>query len=170
MSEHRLHEILQSAYKNHSITETALLGVSDNVLRAMDMKKCALLVRFDLSAAFDTVDHSVRLSRLQTRLGITGTALSWFRSYLTNRKQSVVLQGASSSSQQTLEYLRALCWGLSFCVSTLYRWRHGIEFHLHADDSQLLVTFNPGSPQSALDAMDIGASLRSGSGWLRTSQ
>ena len=58
--------------------------------------------------------HSVLLSRLQTRQGITGAALSWFRSYLTNRKQSVVIQWTSG--------LRALCWGLCLFVSTSNRW------------------------------------------------
>ena len=42
MSEHSLHEILQSAYKKHHSIETALLRISDNVLRATDNKKCVL--------------------------------------------------------------------------------------------------------------------------------
>ena len=97
------------------------------------------------------MDHSVLFSRLQTRLGITRTALSWFRSYLTNRKQSVVIQGATSSTQGSL------LGSIHVCVYTLpmgdIMRRHDIEFHLYADDSQLLLTFNPGSPQLAIDAM-----------------
>ena len=90
MSEHSLHEILQSAYKKHHSIETALLRISDNVLRATDNKKCALLVLLDMSAAFDTVDHSILLSRLHTRLGITGTALAWFRSYLSPHPGGII--------------------------------------------------------------------------------
>ena len=160
MSEHGLHEIIQSAYKKHHSTETVLLRISDNVLRARDNKKCALLVLLDMSAAFDTVDHSILLSRVDTRLGNTGTALSWFRSYLTNRKQSVLIRRVSSSCQR-LDFgvpQGSVLGPILFCDYTLplgdIMRRHDIEFHLYADDSQLLLTFNPESSQSALAAME----------------
>ena len=50
----------------------------------------------DLSAAFDTVDHAILLNRFRKHLEITGTCLAWFTSYLTNRKQSVIIDGVSS--------------------------------------------------------------------------
>ena len=59
--------------------------------------KGIFLVRFlgfvllDLSAGFDTVDHEVLLRRLEVTYGITGTALQWFRSYLTGRTQRVYI-------------------------------------------------------------------------------
>ena len=43
----------------------------------------------DLSSAFDTIDHKVLLDRLRIRYGFSGTVLDWFRSYLSNRTQSV---------------------------------------------------------------------------------
>ena len=80
-----LNEVFQSAYKKHHSTETALLRVDNGILRAIDDQSTVILMLLDLSAAFDTVDHSILLNRLSSRFGIKGTALHWFKSYLTNR-------------------------------------------------------------------------------------
>ena len=77
-------EPLQSAYRPHHSTETALLKVKTDILKAMDNQEVACLVLLDLSAAFDTVDHKILLERLENYFGITGTTLRWIRSYLTN--------------------------------------------------------------------------------------
>ena len=45
---------------------------------AMNHREVVLFVLLDLSAGFDTVEHSVLLSRLSTSFGIVGTALEWF--------------------------------------------------------------------------------------------
>ena len=57
-----------------------------------------MLVLLDLAAAFDTVNHPIQLKRLAT-MGIGGLALEWFRSYLSNRKSSVSVEGAKSTSR-----------------------------------------------------------------------
>jgi len=49
-----------------------------------------MLVLLDLSAAFDTVDHNILLSIHNTRFSVHGTALDWFRSYLSGRTQSFI--------------------------------------------------------------------------------
>ena len=51
----------------------------------------------DLSAAFDTIDHQILLSRLETVFGIRSTALQWLRSYLLDRNQSIVVSNSASS-------------------------------------------------------------------------
>ena len=81
----------QSAYKKFHSTETASLRVQNDLPQAMDCKPCALLVLLDLSAAFDTVLHDVLLRRLNTRMGIGGQALNWFKSYLSHRLQFIKL-------------------------------------------------------------------------------
>jgi len=62
----------------------------------------AALALFDLSAAFDTVDHSILLRRLRESYGISGVALVWISSYLTDRQQSVCHAGM----QSTQEYIK----------------------------------------------------------------
>jgi hypothetical protein len=51
-----------------------------------------------LSAAFDTIDHHILLTRLESNFGISGSALSLLSSYLHNRSQSVLIDNHSSSS------------------------------------------------------------------------
>ena len=51
----------------------------------------------DLSAAFYTIDRSTLLNRLSVHFGISGTVLTWLSSYLTDRFQSVLIEGNYSS-------------------------------------------------------------------------
>ena len=62
--------------------ETALVKIVSDILWAMENKKVTTLMAINLSAAFNTVDHSVLIAILRERFGITDTALSWFKSYL----------------------------------------------------------------------------------------
>jgi hypothetical protein len=74
----------------------------NDLLLAVDEGDGAALVFLDLSAAFDTIDHSVLLSCLECRFGLNGVVLDWFRSYLSNRKQSVRISGKSSTPSPLL--------------------------------------------------------------------
>ena len=73
--------------KLHS-TETALIYVTDELLKAVDEKSISILVLLDMSKAFDSLNHNILLSKLR-RLGLASHCLSWFSSYLSDRTQRV---------------------------------------------------------------------------------
>jgi hypothetical protein len=62
----------QSAYTKFHSTETALLAVHDQLIRANSQQQVSCLCLLDLSAAFDTIDHSILLERLSSWFGISG--------------------------------------------------------------------------------------------------
>ncbi len=97
---HCLHDPLQSAYLELHSTGTALIKVQNDILCALDNGKCVILIMLDLSAAFDTVDHKILLSRLSSRFGIHVKALSWLESYLTDRLECVNIDGVKSTERK----------------------------------------------------------------------
>jgi hypothetical protein len=149
MTENGLHEALQSAYKKFHSTETALLCVQDALLRALDNHQAAVLVLLDLSAAFDTVDHDILLTTLETHVGITGKALDWFKSYLSSRYQYVCINGIYSEKKKLKcgvpqgSVLGPDLFAIySLPLAMLIR-KHRIPFHFFADDGQLYIIFDP---------------------------
>ena len=82
LSENDLYEQMQSVYRPNHSTKTALLRVPNDLLCILVQRKAAMLVLLDLSAAFDAIDHTIMLTRLRDRIGITATCLAWFESYL----------------------------------------------------------------------------------------
>ena len=103
--------VFQSAYKKGDSTETALTRIHNDILSAINDGECVILVLLDLSAAFDTVDHDILITRLKHRFGITGKALGWIQSYLSERTQFVKIGTERSSSRNLIVvFPRAQCW------------------------------------------------------------
>ena len=80
MTTHSLYPKFQSSYRKNHSTETALVRVTNDILMKMNTQEVTLLVMLDLSAAFDTVNHDILLTRLNEELGICGVTLEWFKS------------------------------------------------------------------------------------------
>ena len=161
MAENNLHEVMQSSYKQHHSTETALTCVQDDFLRAVDSKKSVLLLMLDLSAAFDTVDHTILINRLRNRLGIGGIALRWFQSYLSNRKYCVKLNDVTSKYEKLDCGVPqgSVLGPILFTVYTLPLGdiirKHDIPFHLYADDSQKYAIFELQDYASAVSKIEL---------------
>ena len=147
---HNLHGEKQSAYRKHHSTETALLRVLNDILRAIDTHGEMVLVLLDLTAAFDTIDHSILLRRLSHRYGVSGTALQWFESYLSDRMQSVVIDSVQSEPSPLTDgvpqgsVLGPLCFTMYTApLEDLIRSFDGVELMVYADDTQLYMLINP---------------------------
>jgi hypothetical protein len=99
MEDHNLLPQYQSAYRRNFSTETALLKMVNDGLWCMEKQLVMPLVVMDLSAAFDTVDHTVLISVLSTNFGVEGNAQKWFKSYLTSRKMHTQIGNSVSASK-----------------------------------------------------------------------
>lgn len=90
VDDHNVLEVFQSGFKTLHSTESALLRGFNDILLANDSGE-HVLVLLDLTAAFDSMDHNVLAARLRHLVGICGTALEWFKSYLSDRSITVSL-------------------------------------------------------------------------------
>ena len=93
-----LNSDFQAAYKADHSTHTALTEIIDKWFLLTDKKMTFVTVLRDFSATFDIVDHRILLMKL-TAYGFSPTAINWMNSYLSNRMQSVVINGSLSSSK-----------------------------------------------------------------------
>ena len=161
---------LQSAYRQRHSTETALIHTLNHIYTAADRGKPSLLVSLDLSAAFDTIDHSILISRLQTSFGISGPVLAWLRSYLLHRTQLVKI-GSSSSTIFALDsgvpqgsVLGPILFSVYVspigCIASLYNLLH----QQYADDTQLFISLS--SPTCGPDIHQLELGLQHLHTWL----
>ena len=109
----------------------------------MDNQKVRVLILLDLSAAFDTVNHTILLKRPKNELGLSGKALAWLRSHLEGRFQQVKI-GRQCSSKQKLEYgvpqgsvLRPQLFNVYTASLGRIIQTHGLECHFYADDTHI---------------------------------
>ena len=77
----------QSGNRRHHSKETLNIMISDFLLDAMDNKRLSALILLDLSKAFDSISHSILLQKLS--LVAADKATKWFKSYLSDRTQTV---------------------------------------------------------------------------------
>ena len=139
---------LQSALRPNHSTETALVKVHSDIINSLDNGKTVCMIFLDLSSAFDTVDHEILINELQS-IGIEGTALKLFKSYLENRTVRVSANGALSDplplkfgipqgSVLAPTLFSIYTRTLSYLLKSL-----GVSFHIYADDTQIYFECNP---------------------------
>ena len=89
----------QFGFRKFHSTASALLDSTNSWYVNMDRKKFNLVVLLDLKKAFDTIDHGILLSKLEL-YGITGSALSMIRSYLSDRNKKCQLGDLMSTERR----------------------------------------------------------------------
>ena len=98
LDDHGINDMFQSAYcPNHS-TETALVKIFNAISLALGTGKKLVLCLLDLSAAFDTLKHSVLIDRLR-EIDLQNKALEWFQSCLSDRRMAVKIKEHVSELQ-----------------------------------------------------------------------
>ena len=131
----------------------------NDILHALDNSDVTVVTLLDLSAAFDTIDHNILCQRLEHFYEISGTHLIWFRSYLSNRTQTVTIN--NKLSQPTLlnfgvpqgSVLGPILFILyTKPLTTLIR-RHSISNQSFADDTQLHDSCRPDQIDTSVQGM-----------------
>ena len=90
---------LQFGFREKHSTSHALISMTEKIRNIIDCGNYGHGVFIDLKKAFDTVDHSILLKKLE-HYGIRGVALNWFCSYLSNKKRYVAVNGHMSETLQ----------------------------------------------------------------------
>ena len=158
---HGLDNPYQSAYKSGYLMETALLSIKNDIRLSLSRGEATAMVLLDLSAAFDTIDHSTLLSCLLDWFSVGGSALKWFSSYLMECFQIVKIGFTLSDLQKLLfgipqgSVLGPLLFSLyTSPLSTLSGKNKGVKFHFYADDSQLYVHLSHMNASAAFEKLN----------------
>jgi len=135
----RAHYCDRLTYRAGHSTKTALLDVLDGVYTAADNKQISVLISLDLSATFDTVDHSLLIDRLQSEFRVTNTLLDWLRSYLSGREQFAKIGQHQSDDAGILQgsVLGPLLFAMYCSPFADVIFEHGISYHQYADDTPI---------------------------------
>ena len=159
LNDNDLFEVNQSAYRKNHSTETAVLSVVDELLSNIDKKLVSLVALLDLSAAFDTIDQGILLTRLKHSFGFHGTVLDWFTSYLSDRSQSVCIDNVMSASSPLTfgvpqgSVLGPVLFSLyTQPLSDVIQY-HQCSFHKFADDTEISLHAKPESFISTQDSV-----------------
>ena len=125
----------------------------------MAHQKITGLCLLDLSAAFDTIDHSILLTRLSSWFGLGSMAHTWISSYLSSRTFSVSIRDqlspASSVSYGVPQgsVLGPLLFIMYTTPLSHLIQSHDIDHHLYADDTQLFISIEPSEFQNATSSL-----------------
>ena len=133
---------MQYGFRSGRSCQRALLKAQHILLESLSKKQISLLLLIDFSKAFDMVEHTILLRKLE-HYGIRGLALRWMTSYLQNRSQFVSLSGENSSIKhmQYGEPQGSILGPLLFIIyiNDLPNIFNRAKFILYADDANIII-------------------------------
>ncbi len=137
-----LFDLFQFGFRPLHSTETAVVKVVSGLLLSCNTGSLSLLLLLDLSSAFDTISHDFLISRLSA-VGISGTALSWFSSYLLQRQFYISVQDFRSPTASLKQGVPqgSVLGPLLFIIYILplgqILQHQGFSYNFYADDIQI---------------------------------
>ena len=147
----------QYGFRSGKSTTQAILEFLNFVYPTLDSGFNVVSVFCDFSKAFDSVDHSVLIYKLQ-HYGIRGFCLDWFRSFLTGRSQHVIVSGVTSDNLLLTHGVPqgSVLGPLLFLIfiNDMPKSSDRLKFTLFADDSTLSFKFDHRSPTLATDTLN----------------
>ena len=166
------HDVLyhsQHLFRERCSTEHALIDIIDRIQLNIDRRLYSCGFFIDLKKAFDTVDHSILLEKLEHN-GIIGVVNNWFSFYLTYRYQSTQIGSCNPKEARTLCGVRqgSVLGPLLFLlyINEIYNSSEKFSFYLFADYNNLL--YADKNLRSLKNA--VNAELSNVSNWLRANK
>ena len=89
----------QYGFQKNRSTSLAVVDVVSKITKTLENKKIPCCIFLDFAKAFDTIDHTILLKKLE-HYGIRGVAKDWFQSYLNSRFQTVIIGNVTSTSKE----------------------------------------------------------------------
>ncbi|XP_045447535.1 uncharacterized protein LOC123655825 [Melitaea cinxia] len=153
---------LQSGFRRHHSTATALVSVLDDVIHAQDDGKVTIMVLLDFSRAFDAINIGLLLAKLRF-YGLEEAVVSWFASYLQDRHQIVEIRNERENViwSQRSPLVRGVPQGsilgpilFSIYSGDVIKSIRNCRYHIYADDIQIYLSFKPHELEKSLELIN----------------